>query len=692
MRRVALIILGIATGLTALILLAVAIAVATFDPRSLVAPVQARIKAATGRDLAVNGPIDLKVSLEPRIVVSDVSLGNAPWGKAPDMVHARRVEVRVALLPLMSRRFEVVELALFEPVIALETDAQGRGNWDFGLTPATPVSQPAGAAAAALAGAGAFGIANLSVDNGALTYRDGVTGQTTRVTIERLSARSRGGDAPVEAEFRGKVNDVAVSLAGNLGPVDALRAGRWPYPVAAKGETAESRRSLDQVRRGRRRGRWTTSTSLGAFAAKGQATVAKAGAGPAPTASGGALRSADSVLHGGRAAKPAPSRMIFSDTTWSFDALQNIDAEGRVSIAGLALDKGVKLTDVSAMLALREGKLDVTEIRSRLFDGTLNGHLSLDTKHTPPALTLKLDGENLSLALILEAAGTRREIRGGRTTLAIDVAARGASPHAWAASTSGIVVATVGQTTLVNTKLDLDNALDRLVQAVNPFRERDPSTELKCAVIRLPLSGGIAQIDRSIAFETQKLRVYRQRHDRFQDRNATLALRTRIRKGFRSTSRNFGSRALQRAVRTSGRVDRCRRGRHGARQDRRRDRHERLEHRRHVASSAGDRRRRCLRDRARARVGRASTCGETFCAPDGTAATCRRSRQGVGKALRPLASGLHPPYRHAPVQSITTAMIRRRAILSIWRRLSANSVATSLSRRRVSSAIIPVRS
>jgi uncharacterized protein involved in outer membrane biogenesis len=541
MRRVALIILGIAAGLTALILLAVGIAVATFDPRSLVAPVQARIKAATGRDLAVNGPIDLKVSLEPRIVVSDVSLGNAPWGKAPDMVHSRRVEVRVALLPLMSRRFEVVELALFEPVIALETDAQGRGNWDFGLTPATPVSQPAGAAAAALAGAGAFGIANLSVDNGALTYRDGVTGQTTRVTIERLSARSRGGDAPVEAEFRGKVNDVAVSLAGNLGPVDALRAGRWPYPVAAKGEIGGKSAKvstkfgmegdvvkLDDI-----------DFTLGAFAAKGQATVTAKGGRrtyafnlaipaialsdlPIPVASSGGATAA---------AKPAPSRMIFSDTTWSLDALQNIDAEGRVSIAGLALDKGVKLTDVSATLALREGKLDVTEIRSRLFDGTLNGHLSLDTKHRPPALTLKLDGENLSLAPILEAAGTRREIRGGRTMLAIDVAARGASPHAWAASTSGIVVATVGQTTLVNTKLDLDNALDRLVQAVNPFRERDPSTELKCAVIRLPLSDGIAQIDRSIAFETDKLRVSASGTIDFKTETLDLALRPRIKEG-----------------------------------------------------------------------------------------------------------------------------------------------------------------
>ena len=540
MRRVALIILGIAAGLTALILLAVAIAVAPFDPRTLVAPVQARVKSAIGRELTIAGPIDLKLSLEPKIVVSDVSLGNAPWGKTPDMVHARRVEARVALLPLISRRFEVVELVLVEPVIALETDAQGRGNWDFGAMPVAPVPHPAGAAAAALAGAGAFGVANLSVDNGTLTYRDGVTGHTTRVTIERLTARSRGGDAPVEAEFRGKVDDVPVALAGNLGPVDALRAGRWPYPVAAKGEIGGKSAKVstkigmegDVVRLD------DIDFTLGAFAAKGQVTQ---------TAKGGhrtyafnltisAISLADLPLpvastNAAPPAKPVPSRMIFSEETWSLDALKNFDAEGRVSIAGLALDKGVKLTDVSAALALHNGKLDVTEIRSQLFDGTLRGRFSLDATHGSPTLTLKLDGDNLALAPILQAAGTRRQMRGGKTTFAIDVAARGASPHAWASSASGIVVATVGPTTLVNTKLDLDNALDKLVQAVNPFRERDPATELQCAVIRLPLVDGIAHVDRSIAMETPKLRVSASGTLNFKTETLDLALRPRIKEG-----------------------------------------------------------------------------------------------------------------------------------------------------------------
>src|SRR2546421_7996074 len=110
MRRTALIILAVAGGITALVLIAVAIAVATVDLHTLIGPVQARVKAATGRDLAINGPIDLKLSLEPKVVFSDVTFSNAAGSKVADMVRAKRIEAQVALLPLLSRRFEVVEV------------------------------------------------------------------------------------------------------------------------------------------------------------------------------------------------------------------------------------------------------------------------------------------------------------------------------------------------------------------------------------------------------------------------------------------------------------------------------------------------------------------------------------------------------------------------------------------------------
>jgi uncharacterized protein involved in outer membrane biogenesis len=44
---------------------------------------------------------------------------------------AKQVAVQLHLLPLLSGRYEVTRLELVEPVIALATDAEGRGNWEF---------------------------------------------------------------------------------------------------------------------------------------------------------------------------------------------------------------------------------------------------------------------------------------------------------------------------------------------------------------------------------------------------------------------------------------------------------------------------------------------------------------------------------------------------------------------------------
>ncbi|MEP7330342.1 MAG: hypothetical protein ABI777_14120, partial [Betaproteobacteria bacterium] len=63
----------------------------------------------------------------------------------------------------------------------------------------------------------------------------------------------------------------------------------------------------------------------------------------------------------------------------------------------------------------------------------------------------------------------------------------------------------IGRATLVNSKLNLASSIDKLAAAVNPFRERDPATDLVCAVIRLPFSNGIAHANRTVAMETNKL-------------------------------------------------------------------------------------------------------------------------------------------------------------------------------------------
>jgi|SRR5207253_4165933 len=112
-------------GLLVVLIVAVAIAVRAIDVNDFIAPIQKRVKDATGRDLVIRGGIDFKLSLEPELWIDDVSLSNAEWGKSAQMLIAKRVEAQVKLLPLLQRRFEIVRFKLIDQVIALERDRDG---------------------------------------------------------------------------------------------------------------------------------------------------------------------------------------------------------------------------------------------------------------------------------------------------------------------------------------------------------------------------------------------------------------------------------------------------------------------------------------------------------------------------------------------------------------------------------------
>jgi hypothetical protein len=118
---------------------------------------------------------------------------------------------------------------------------------------------------------------------------------------------------------------------------------------------------------------------------------------------------------------------------------------------------------------------------------------------------------------------------------------RGASPHAWASTATGNVRVVAGPATLVNAKIDLDAPLEKLMGSLNPFRATDPSTELTCAVVRLPLANGVARVDRTIAMETAKLGVSASGTLDFRNETLDLGFQPKVRKGLTVPVPNFAN-------------------------------------------------------------------------------------------------------------------------------------------------------
>ena len=532
-------ILGIAGGLMLLLLVAVAIAVWTVDVNQFVAPIQKKVKEATGRDLTIGGGVRLSLGLEPKLVLNDVHFGNPSWAKERDLASVKQVEADVALLPLLQRRFEVIRLNLVDPVITLETGAGGKVNWEFGTgAPAGPPIAAAGAGAASTLAN--FGIANVVIENGRLTVRD-ASGAVTRITIDRFAAQARNSASPINAEFRGTVDDVPISLSGNLGPIDTLVQQREPYPVTVKGQVAgrdanlgtkvrifDGTTHLDDL-----------AVGFGSSKATGEATVA-AGARKKVTLrlASPSIALADLTLParaapaGAAVAKgPAVAKKgwIFSDEPVSFVGLVGSDLDGDVTIGEVKLDDKQKLTDVHVRFTLKGAHLDASDLQAKSMGGTVHGSLKVDATHpAEPTLTLVAEAHGLDLSALLAAAGSPRQVKGGKTNVTVNVTTRGTTERQWARNASGNVLVVVGPATVANSK-ETESDLGKIAQAVNPLRGAQSETELKCVVVRLPLHDGIARIDHSIGAETRELGVLASGTIDLRDETLDLAITPRTR-------------------------------------------------------------------------------------------------------------------------------------------------------------------
>ena len=541
MRRTVLIILGIAGGLIALVMIGVAIAVATVDVNSFAQPLAARITAATGRAFTIGGPVALDLSLEPTLRAENVSFANAPWAKGQTMLTAKRVEAQVALLPLLHRRFEVVRVTLVDPVIALETDAQGTGNWVF-QSARTP-SAAAPSAGEAVAAAPAIGVGELEVRNGTLTFRDGATGKVTPVTIETLTVRSPTANAPITGEFRGSVDGVPIALKANLGTRAALVAQQWPYPVDVKGEIAGRNATLVT--------KLTSSPSTtrlddlalayGDLVMQGSIAVERGGARPRYVIDLRMPRLAPEALAVSMAAtgKPAPAKApaasshhVVPDEPVPLAGLRNVDAQGHIAIGTLALAHGQALERVDARFTLQAGKLDITDLTATGLGGTLAARGVIRAgEGASSALDVHLEGRDLELRSVLTLAGARGDVSGGKTRVTIDAKATGASAHQWLASMDGNIAVLVGPAQLRTPAGSATATLDRIGEAVNPFRKAQGGTELKCAVVRLPVRDGVARVDRTIAMETSELGVSASGTIDFRNETLDLSLKPQVRQG-----------------------------------------------------------------------------------------------------------------------------------------------------------------
>ena len=198
------------------------------------AEIEKRALEATGRKLTIAGPVSF--SLLPSLAISarDVSFANAPGAANPNMALLDRLEVRLKLLPLLSGEVAIDSFVLEKASLNLETDRQGRGNWQFDKTSAQPTqSQTGGRQPQTPAEAGdersplsELRLGDVRLSNGRISYRDGQSGKS--YTADAVNLRLSLADLAHPLQIDGGLtwNGKPITLGGQLAAPRALLDGK----------------------------------------------------------------------------------------------------------------------------------------------------------------------------------------------------------------------------------------------------------------------------------------------------------------------------------------------------------------------------------------------------------------------------------------------------------------------------------
>ena len=157
-------------GLLLLFAAALAVIAATFDPNDYKDEIQAQAKAQTGRELTLGGPLSLTFFPWLGVRAEGLELANAEGFTDDAFARVAAVDVRLKLLPLLSRQIELGRVQLEGLELNLEQRADGSNNWE-GLAAAeeAPAEEEAAEPAGELP---ALSVAGLAISDARITWRD----------------------------------------------------------------------------------------------------------------------------------------------------------------------------------------------------------------------------------------------------------------------------------------------------------------------------------------------------------------------------------------------------------------------------------------------------------------------------------------------------------------------------------------
>jgi uncharacterized protein involved in outer membrane biogenesis len=509
-------------GIALLSVLAIlTLGVVMFDWNLLKDYTEARVQAATGRQLEIGGDLDVDLGWYPRVRMERVRFANTEWGSAPVMFEAEVLEFSVAVWEWLNGRLRVPEVSLSRPSILLEKHPDGRGNWILERSQRDRNKAPH--------------IDVLTVDNGRIRYRSPQIGTDISATVATIAHPEQGSGLVTATTGEGRFYDTPLRFQGQGGSILRLEDERSPFPIDLSIKTDDAQASfrgtitaltkLDaaDLRFNLRGGNLSSLSSLARvnlpktppFSAAGRLKhegelwafhdlAAKVGENDAAgffsitTGEPRPFVRADlTARHLDLTAFQHPAEGERTERPLLFERLRNLDADIKLTATDVDWRK-LPLGRLKVEATLKDGRLVLDPLTIGLAGGTVQGNAVVDASQTPPKSDLSAEFRKLQLGQLLPRLEGERAgfgALGGRTK----VSAQGNRPRAMLASLEGEAGFAMSGGHISNLALELIG-LDA-GEALRFLIGSDRQVAIRCAVADFAIQQGTMET-RTFVFDT----------------------------------------------------------------------------------------------------------------------------------------------------------------------------------------------
>jgi len=210
-----------AGGVFATLVVALVAFVTFADWNALKGPISRMASAATGREIAIRGDLDVDPwSWAPRIHVGGLTIGNpARYRERGQFAEVEQADVAVRLLPLFVGRFDFVRIDLRGADVALYRSAEGVSNWQPSrASTGKPFELPA--------------IREFSLTDGRVRFEDDKRNMVLDANFTTTESDDPGNPGRFALDGEGEINGRPFSIELTGAPLLNVRRGR-PYAFRA---------------------------------------------------------------------------------------------------------------------------------------------------------------------------------------------------------------------------------------------------------------------------------------------------------------------------------------------------------------------------------------------------------------------------------------------------------------------------